>query len=151
MAGGGRTKSWTKYQLWNFYHISEIKTFVFVIIRDPWSIFKIPGVFTVLLFSGFVSMEKCLKFSTVKNIYPIAVNLLYFCSSFSATRTQAHNLNSRVLLLCVCRTWFLHKECNFRDSLGRTEWYPGWGKMVKCGFVFEETLVARQIHSCCYN
>lgn len=83
-------------------------------------------------------MEKSLKFSTVKKMYPIAVNLLYFCSSFSATYTQACSLSSKVLLLCVCRTCFLHKEFNFRDSLGRAERYPEWGKWLEVVFFLKK-------------
>lgn len=141
---------WAKYQCGTLI-LSQKSGFLFlIIIRDIWSSFKISEVFSLDI-SGFVSVKKSLKFSTVKKIYPIAVSLLYIGSSFSSTHTQAYNPYSKVLLLCVFGICFLHKEFNFRDC-----WWSGI--MIFQGrkngwnsFVFEETPVARQIHSCCNN
>lgn len=141
---------WAKYQCGTSI-LSQKSEFLFlIIIRDTWSSFKFSEVFSLGI-SGFVSMKKSLKFSTVKKIYPIAVSLLYIDSSFSATHTQAYNLYSKVLLLCVFGTCFLHKEFNFRDCWwSRIMIFQG-GENGWNWFVLEETPVARQIHSCCNN
>lgn len=87
MVSGGTTKTWAKYQLWNFNHISEIKTFVFIIMRDLWSTLKIPVVFTVLLFSGLCQWKSLLKFSTVKKIYPVCCQTSVFFAPHFQLRT----------------------------------------------------------------
>lgn len=76
------------------------KTYIFIITMDLWRLLKFLEC-PVLLFSGFVLVEKFLKFSTVRNIYPIAVNLGYICPSFYSLHTLKHAIQTPKYSFCV--------------------------------------------------